>query len=94
MQFSIICSKPIMTIDEELKDEDWIRYNHIVLEAFKIDMYYDKIVNSLTSLRKVRRTVRKNKSMEIIRTSSKNYTEMTENDHYNIGMVAESSHKN
>lgn len=94
MQFSIICSKPIMTIDEELKDEDWIRYNHIVLEAFKIDMYYDKIVNSLTSLRKVRRTVRKNKSMEIIRTSSKNYTEMTENEHYNIGMVAESSHKN
>lgn len=90
MQFSIICNKSIMTIDEELKDEDWIRYNHTILEAFTIDMYYDKIVNSLRSLRKVRKAVRENLSMDIIHTSAKNYTEMSEFDHSNIGMVAES----
>lgn len=90
IQFSIICNKPIMTIDEELKDEDWIRYNHTVLQAFEIDMYYDKIVNSFTSLRKVRKTVRRNHSMDIIHTSAKNYTEI---EYYDIGRVAESLHE-
>ncbi len=93
MQFNIVCRKPIMTIDEELRDIDWIRYNHIVLQAFEIDAYYDKIVNSFTSLRKVRKTVRENSSIDIIHTSVKNYTDSKENNHYDIRMVAEPSHE-
>ena len=87
MQFSIVCNKPIMSIDEELKDEDWIRYNYTVLQAFEIEAYYDKIVNSITSLRKVRKAVRENHPTNIIHTSTKNYSE---NEYYNIGMVADS----
>lgn len=86
MQFSIVCNKPIMSIDEELKDEDWIRYNYTVLQAFEIEAYYDKIVNSITSLRKVRKAVCENHPTNIIHISTKNYSE---NEHYNIGMVAE-----
>lgn len=86
MQFSIVCNKPIMSIDEELKDEDWIRYNYTVLQAFEIEAYYDKIVNSITSLRKVRKAVRENHPTNIIHISTKNYSD---NEHYNIGMVAE-----
>lgn len=90
MQFNIVCSKPIMTIDEELQDADWIRYNHTVLHAFEIDTYYDKIVNSFTSIRKVRKTVRKNPPMDIIHTSVRNYIDSIETSH-TIGMVAEPS---
>lgn len=89
MQFHIVCSKPIMTIDEELEDEDWIRYNHTVLQAFEIDTYYDKIVNSFVSLRKVRKTVHENHPIDKTHISVNNYTEIED---YNIGMVAESSY--
>lgn len=89
MQFSIVCNKPIMSIDEELKDDDWIRYNYTVLQAFEIEAYYDKIVNSITSLRNVRKAVRENHPTNIIHTSTKNYSE---NEHYCIGMVAEPSY--
>lgn len=89
MQFSIVCNKPIMSIDEELKDDDWIRYNYTVLRAFEIEAYYDKIVNSITSLRNVRKAVRENHPTNIIYTSTKNYSE---NEHYCIGMVAEPSY--
>ena len=89
MQFSIVCNKPIMSIDEELKDDDWIRYNYTVLQAFEMEAYYDKIVNSITSLRNVRKAVRENHPTNIIHTSTKNYSE---NEHYCIGMVAEPSY--
>ena len=92
MQFHIVCSKPIMTIDEELKDEDWIKYNHIVLQAFEIDMYYDKIVNSFTSLRKVRKTVRKDSPIDVNNTSVRNYIDSIETSH-NIRMVADPPRK-
>ena len=92
MQFHIVCSKPIMTIDEELKDEDWIKYNHTVLQAFEIDMYYDKIVNSFTSLRKVRKTVRKDSPIDVNNTSVRNYIDYIETSH-NIRMVADPPRK-
>ena len=87
--FSIVCEKPIMTIEEELRDVDWIRYNHAVLQAFEMDTYYNRIVNSFISLRKIRKTVHEKPSMDIIHTSVKNYTDSIDASHYDIGMVAD-----
>ena len=91
-QFSIVCNKPIITVEEELKDKDWVRYNHTVLQAFEIDTYYDKIVNSIMSLRKVRKTARKNPPIDVINTSARNYIDSIETSH-NIRMVAEPPHE-
>lgn len=58
MSFLVITEKPIMTVEEEMKDADWISFNHIVLSAFDIDSYYDNICNSLKSMRKARMTAK------------------------------------
>ena len=63
-----------------------------MLQAFEIDMYYDKIVNSFTSLRKVRKTVRKDSSIDVNNTSVRNYIDYIETSH-NIRMVADPSCK-
>ena len=49
----------IMTIEEELKDEDWVAFNRMVLKAFDLEEYYLRISNSLLSMRQVRKTARK-----------------------------------
>ncbi len=56
--FKKILNKKIETIESELTDPDWISFNKIVLEAYGIESYYDKIVKSLLSLRKIRKTAR------------------------------------
>lgn len=94
LQFNTICRKPIMTVDEELRDPDWIEYNHVVLRAFKIDAYYTKIVNSFTSLRQVRKTVHENPLMEgVIKASLKKYGDWIETNDYDFGIAAEPSHE-
>lgn len=55
--FRKICLKPILTIDEELNDSDWIEYNKLVLRAYGIEDYYTSIARSLISLRNVRKAV-------------------------------------
>ncbi|MDE6021620.1 MAG: N-6 DNA methylase, partial [Ruminococcus sp.] len=57
-EFKKICNKPIISIEEELIDDDWIKYNMIILEAFNISSYYSKITDSIKSLRKIRKTAR------------------------------------
>lgn len=56
--FMVVTGKPIMSVEEELKDTDWISFNHTVLSAFDIDSYYDSICNSLKSMRKARMTAK------------------------------------
>ena len=58
LSFMVVTGKPIMTVEEELKDTDWISFNHTVLSAFNIDSYYDSICNSLKSMRKARMTAK------------------------------------
>lgn len=55
--FEKILNKEIVTVETELSDPDWICFNKTVLKAFGIESYYDKIVKSLISLRKIRHTV-------------------------------------
>jgi hypothetical protein len=57
--FSIILKKNIMTVEQELLDRDWQFFNHTILKAYNIDNYYERICNSLESLREVRATARK-----------------------------------
>jgi len=56
--FDLVLSKRIMSIEEELKDEDWVAFNHIVLQVFGLDSYYLRISHSLLSMRQVRKTAR------------------------------------
>ena len=56
--FKPILSKKIMTIEEELQDHDWIKFNKCVLKAYSIEEYYEKIADSLMSMRKMRKTAR------------------------------------
>lgn len=71
MSFMVITEKPIMTVEEEMKDTDWISFNHTVLSAFYIDSYYDRICNSLKSMRKARMTAKD--KFEIKVSSSETY---------------------
>ncbi len=52
--FSIIRSKYILSIEDELRDLDWIEFNKSILDGYGIVKYYHVICNSLRSLRKVR----------------------------------------
>lgn len=56
--FQNVLAKNIMTIEEELKDEDWVAFNRVVLKTFGIEEYYLRISNSLLSMRQVRKTAR------------------------------------
>ncbi len=56
ISFNEILDKEIMTVREEFEDLDWIKFNHVVLRAFGIDAYYDKIRHSLLSMMRVRST--------------------------------------
>ena len=56
--FERILSKPIMPVEEELQDQDWITFNKCVLKAYSIEVYYEQIAESLLSMRRVRKTAR------------------------------------
>lgn len=58
--FSKVKYKKIKTIEQELKDPDWIYFNHVVLQSYNIDNLYDSIVNSVESLRETRWTANSN----------------------------------
>lgn len=56
--FNTIIEKGIKDVELELADDDWRHFNITVLKAFGIENYYDKILKSLLSLRKVRKTAK------------------------------------
>ena len=56
--FNTIIKKEIDDVELEFTDDDWIHFNKTVLKAFGIENYYDKILKSLLSLRKVRKTAK------------------------------------
>lgn len=85
--FEIIIDKPIMNIEEEMKDKDWVSFNHTVLSAYGIDAYYGNICNSLISMRKTRRTAKEKFDVEDISiVNTKKYNTSSAD---NISMAAE-----
>ncbi len=56
--FKTILDKDIDTVESELSDPDWISFNKTVLESYGVQSYYNQIVKSLKSLRKIRYTVK------------------------------------
>jgi hypothetical protein len=58
--FKPLLDKDIESVESEMKDEEWVTFNHIVLQAFGIDKYYARICESLSSLRRARKTVKVN----------------------------------
>ena len=88
--FGKVLSKRIMSVEEELKDEHWIAFNHIVLQAFDLDSYYLRICHSLLSMRKVRKTARENnKNKAVLKDISKQVEINEENVMNETAMVAE-----
>ena len=72
------------------KDEHWIAFNHIVLQAFDLDSYYLRICHSLLSMRKVRKTARENnKNKAVLKDISKQVEINEENVMNETAMVAE-----
>lgn len=57
-KFSVVLGKDIMSVDDELKDKDWIDFNRTILRSFGLEDYYLRISNSLLSMRQVRYTAR------------------------------------
>lgn len=58
--FQAIKNRQVFDTETELQQEDRINFDHIVLKAFGIDNYFDKIKESLLSMQKTRRNVREN----------------------------------
>lgn len=56
--FRKVANKEILNVDENMKDRDWIDFNHTVFKAYGIDAYYDRICSSLMSLQRNRLTVK------------------------------------
>lgn len=56
--FNSVKARKIMKIEDELKDEDRIAFEHTVLQSFGIDDYFDKIKSSLLSMQATRKTVK------------------------------------
>lgn len=56
--FRRIVAKEITSIEAELADPEWQEFNNAVLNAYGLEEYYQQIVNSLVSLRKVRRAAK------------------------------------
>lgn len=85
--FNVILGKEIMTVRQELADQDWIEFNHVVLRAFGIDAYYDSICHSLLSMMQVRATaVEKKKVRASVLNigSGRKYTSSPEVDRISI----------
>ena len=56
--FNSVKARKIMKVEDELKDEDRIAFEHTVLQSFGIDDYFDKIKSSLLSMQATRKTVK------------------------------------
>jgi type I restriction-modification system DNA methylase subunit len=56
--FRQIVAQDITSIEAELANPEWKAFNNAVLSAYGIEAYYPQIVNSLISLRKVRKAVK------------------------------------
>ena len=55
----------IVSIEEELQDNDWISFNHTILNAYGIDAHYESICNSLKSMRKARRAAKEKYEIKV-----------------------------
>lgn len=60
--FQPIKNRQVFDTETELQQEDRINFDHIVLSAYGIDDYYDRIKESLISMQKTRRNVRESYS--------------------------------
>ena len=58
--FQPIKNRQVFDTETELQQKDRINFDHIVLRAYGIDNYYDRIKESLMSMQKTRRNVREN----------------------------------
>lgn len=88
--FDLVLAKRIMSIEEELKDEDWVTFNHTVLQVFGLDSYYLRISHSLLSMRQVRKTAREmQKKTAVVKDISKPRKEGEENAIYEPSIAAE-----
>lgn len=88
--FDKVLPKKIMSVEEELKDEDWITFNHTVLQSFGLDSYYLRISHSLLSMRQVRKTAREAKKKTIIVTDINKQRKVNEeNVIYETALAAE-----
>ena len=72
--FRKVCSKEIMSIEDEMKDVDWIEFNLTILRAYGIENYYTSICASLSSLRKVRKSVKEKYEFPALPKETKSYT--------------------
>lgn len=88
--FDKVLPKKIMSVEEELKDEDWITFNHTVLQSFGLDSYYLRISHSLLSMRQVRKTAREAKKKTTIVTDINKQRKVNEeNVIYETALAAE-----
>lgn len=62
--FSKLLERPIKNIADELEMPDRLNFEHVVLKAFGIDSYFNKIKKSLISMQQVRATVKKKEEKE------------------------------
>lgn len=86
--FLPILNKPIMTIEEEIQDDDWKQFNYAVLRAYHLEGYYIQIANSLRSLRKVRKTAKAVTANKAIVASSDRFQPTMSEDY---ALVAEAT---
>ena len=56
--FQPIKNRQVFDTETELQREDRINFDHVVLSAFGIDDYYDRIKESLISMQKARHSVK------------------------------------
>lgn len=68
--FKNVSQLDIMDIEDELLNSKWVEFNKVVLRAFGIEEYYERIEESLMSLRKVRSTANMKKKKEITMVNS------------------------
>ena len=88
--FDKVLPKKIMRLEEELKDEDWIIFNHAVLQSFGLDSYYLRISHSLLSMRQVRKTAKETKKKTTIVTDINKQRKVNEeNVIYETALAAE-----
>lgn len=91
--FNPLISKKIISVESEMKDEDWIHFNHTVLESFNINEYYNKICTSLLSMRRTRKAVKINEQtpMRLIKNTEAN--DYRQSEPYNSSLAADDRHE-
>jgi len=61
--FAPLLNRDVLPVEEELKRPDRIAFDHVVLKAFGIDNYYDRIHDFLISFSRVRSAIKRNKQI-------------------------------